>query len=291
MTATKPKVTATPPRDQLFRAINPGPELRASGDGTMPTMVGHFSVFNQWTEISSFYEGNFLERIAPGAFRKTIKENGQNVKVLLNHGQDPQVGDKPLGQITALREDGVGAYYEVSLLDTSYNRDITPALEAGLYGASFRFAVVKEEIDDTGGSSAVNPKGLPMRTITEARLMEFGPVTFPAYQGATAGVRSISDRYVVDGSIVSRELPREDEPDTETPTDDGGALDDGADPGHSNLSRNSDDALPEEAAPTGDTPEEEAANPDMKPDPAVMARRASSKYNLHPRKGEISWRI
>jgi hypothetical protein len=31
---------------------------------------------------------------------------------------------------------------------------------------------------------------LPERTIKELRLFEFGPVTFPAYQSATAGVRS-----------------------------------------------------------------------------------------------------
>ncbi len=31
-------------------------------------------------------------------------------------------------------------------------------------------------------------------------MQEFGPVTFPAYPGATAGMRSLTDRcYVVDG--------------------------------------------------------------------------------------------
>jgi phage head maturation protease len=77
----------------------------------MPTMHGHFAVFNRWTEINSWFEGNFLERIAPGAFKKTFRE--KTPKVLFQHGQDPQIGDKPLGPIESLAEDETGAAYEV----------------------------------------------------------------------------------------------------------------------------------------------------------------------------------
>jgi hypothetical protein len=38
---------------------------------------------------------------------------------------------------------------------------------------------------------------LKERTVKEARLMEFGPVTFPAYAGATAGVRSLTDDFLM----------------------------------------------------------------------------------------------
>ncbi len=67
-----------------------------------------------------------------------------------------------------------------------------PGLRAGVYGASFRFQTLREDIDQRPGTSAYNPEGLPQRTIQEARVMEFGPVTFPAYAGATAGVRSLT---------------------------------------------------------------------------------------------------
>ncbi len=186
-----------PPRDYLIRALRPGIELRAAGDGAMPVMAGHFAVFNQWSEISSMWEGDFMERIAPGAFAKTFAENRANMRVTLNHGSDPVAGDKPLGPITELREDAEGAYYECQLLDTSYNRDILPGLQAGLYGASFRFRVMKEEFKDKPARSDANPNGLPERTIKEASVEEFGPVTFPAYPGASAGVRSLTDDFIV----------------------------------------------------------------------------------------------
>ena len=225
------KVNPKPPHN-LIRAISASPSLRSSEDDGMPTLYGHFSVFNRWTEIDSWFEGRFMERFAPGAFKKTIKENLARIKPLFQHGQDPQIGDKPLGPIQVLREDGdVGGYYEVPLLDTSYNRDLVPGLEAGLYGASFRFSVVREEEDKDPGRSDHNPDGIPERTIKEARLYEFGPVTFPAYADATAGVRSLTDHFVfdeiareperfrgllaVDLSTYSRSLERDEPDDTE----------------------------------------------------------------------------
>src|ERR1041384_5720126 len=185
-----------PPRENLVRARQ-GIEWRSAGDGAMPTMTGHFAVFNQWTRIESAWEGTFMERVAPGTFAKTIRENRANMRVTLNHGSDPQAGDKPLGPIEVLNEDETGAYYEVPLLDTSYNRDILPGLQAGLYGASFRFRVMKEAFDQKPKRSDYNPDGLPERTIKEASVEEFGPVTFPAYAGATAAVRSLTDDFIV----------------------------------------------------------------------------------------------
>jgi hypothetical protein len=39
------------------------------------------------------------------------------------------------------------------------------------------------------GRSDYDPQGLPERTILDAEVMEFGPVTYPANVGATAGLR------------------------------------------------------------------------------------------------------
>lgn len=168
---------------------------RAEGDPGMPTMEVRFSPFGAWYEINSYWEGKFLERTVKGAFAKTISENLRNVKVLFNHGFDPQVGDKVLGPIDDLREDGDSPVGIVPLLDTSYNRDLVPGLEAEVYGSSFRFQVIRDEWNDEPGTSDHNPQGIPERTIKEVRLFEFGPVTFPANPSATSGVRSLTDDY------------------------------------------------------------------------------------------------
>lgn len=252
-----------PPRENLVRAVMPGIELRALEDGTR-TLAGHFAVFNEWTEINSIWEGRFLERISPGAFKKTFAENRDAMKVLFNHGSDPSIGDKPLGAIRSLSEDERGASYEVDLLDTSYVRDLVPGLQKGLFGASFRFKVMREEIIDDPKPSDANPAGLPERTIREAKVMEFGPVTFPAYQGATAGVRSMSDEFIMRGFLAQpdklRALLREFIP---AETEDGGG----------------DDPTP---------PADEGAEPEAHP---VVARRSTTFLFGLDRKEEPQWRL
>jgi len=186
-----------PPRDELVRAIGGGLELRDDDESEGPRLVGHFARFGEWAEIDSVFEGHFMERVARGAFMKTIEENRDRIRVLFQHGQDPQIGDKPLGPIDVLREDSRGPYYEVPLLDVPYVRDLVPALKAGLYGASFRFSVLRESFKRDAKPSDHNPEGIPERTLHEVALREFGPVTFPAYAGATAGVRSMTDEFML----------------------------------------------------------------------------------------------
>jgi HK97 family phage prohead protease len=193
-------VTARP--TTLVRALSLPPRLTGRGgaglrsaEDSPPTLVVRFSVFNTWTEIDSVFEGHFLERVAPGAFLRSMREDRGRIRMLFQHGRDPQVGDKPLGPIVVLREDEIGGLAEAPLLDTSYNADLLPGLNAGVYGSSFRFRVTSEDVVERPARSAYNPKGLPERTIREARLFEVGPVTFPAYAGATAGVRSLTDWF------------------------------------------------------------------------------------------------
>jgi HK97 family phage major capsid protein/HK97 family phage prohead protease len=196
-----------PPRDDLVREQSGGSELvrfvEAASPDSSPVLTGHFAVKNTWTEINSMFEGNFMERIADGAFKKTFNDNAQNIRVTFNHGHDV-LGDQALGRIAELREDSTGAYYEVELF-----RSLPPllmeGLEAGQYGASFRFRVMREDIVENPGKSAHNPKGLPERNIKEAMVAEFGPVTFPAYPEATAGIRSTTDEYIMEKFVADPE--------------------------------------------------------------------------------------
>lgn len=173
------------PRDDLIRMARQV-EVRAAGDDTEGrTLVGYAAVFNEDTVINS-WEGQFVERLAPGAFAKTLKERGDKVKVQFDHGYDPQIGDKPLGRASVMREDKTGLYVEVPLSRTSYNDDLIALLNDGaIDGMSFRFSVQKETWEEPHKAGE-----LPIRTIQEVKLYEFGPVTFPAYEATTAGVRS-----------------------------------------------------------------------------------------------------
>jgi phage head maturation protease len=109
--------SSRPPRDGI-RAINPGVKFRSAedaglDDGYLGVVEIRFSPVNEWTEINSAWEGRFLERFAPGAWRKTIKERGTQIKSLFQHGGDPMVGDKPLGPFRTLEENDGGGYAEV----------------------------------------------------------------------------------------------------------------------------------------------------------------------------------
>jgi HK97 family phage prohead protease len=192
---------SSPPRETLIRAVMPAVEFRDAGEADLgPGYIGllkiRFSPVNEWTEINSAWEGNFMERFAPGAWKKTIRERADKIRALFQHGMDPQIGDKPLGPFRTLEENDGGGYAEVALLDTSYNRDLLPALQEGLYGSSHRFAAMRVQEDPRPERSEHNPEGIRERTIVEARLHELGPVTFPAYAGATAGMRSMTDDFL-----------------------------------------------------------------------------------------------
>lgn len=190
----------------LLRAAVTTPALRAkaaeASAETEPDPSGQevmevrFAPFSTWYEIDSWFEGRFMETVSPGSFKKTITERAGQIKVLFDHGFDPMIGYKALGPIDSLTEEKDSPLGVVPLLDTSYNRDLIPGLRAGLYGSSFRFEVIQDRWNDEPEPSDTNPRGLPERTITEVRLHEFGPVTFPANPAATAGLRSMTDRFM-----------------------------------------------------------------------------------------------
>jgi len=186
----------------LVRAVTSAPSvLRAdgAGDAGLGTLEVRFSPFGVWYEVNSWWEGNFMERTVRGAFSKTMAEalgaRTMPVKMLYDHGFDPSIGNKPLAPVESLAEEKDSAVASGPLLDTTYVRDLIPGLQAGVYGSSFRFRVIQESWNDEPPVSDHNPKGIPERSVTEIRLYEQGPVTFPANPAATAGVRSLTDTY------------------------------------------------------------------------------------------------
>lgn len=156
-------------------------EMRSAeqtGDGL--TLTGYAAVFNRSTFIDN-YEGRFEERIKKGAFARTI--NARTPVLQFEHGRHPLLGSMPLGTITKLREDDHGLYVEARLADNWLIEPVRDAIASGaIDGMSFRFNVMKESWDDSGE--------MPVRTLEEVRLLELGPVVFPAYDSTSVGVRS-----------------------------------------------------------------------------------------------------
>jgi phage head maturation protease len=189
-------------RDLLIRTSDTF-ELTRTNDATgMPILHGRGAVYGEWSEINSRIEGHFMERFAPGSFAKTISEQRDQIRCLYHHGLDPSIGTKPLGPIIELAERGDGVHYDVDLLPVDYVRDLVPGLRAGLYGSSHRFGIVRKSDERKG---VTNAKGLLERTITEAYMKELGPTPMPQYSGSTAGIRSLTDEFVL-GRFPAAEL-------------------------------------------------------------------------------------
>jgi HK97 family phage prohead protease len=128
------------------------------------------------------------------------------VKVQFDHGFDPSIGGKPLGKPSTMTPDDTGLWTETPLSRTTYNEDLLELIRDGaLDGMSFRFRVTEERWVEDPAPSDYNPKGLAERTILRVDLFEFGPVTFPAYEATTLGVRSadVYRAWRVDPTIFS----------------------------------------------------------------------------------------
>ena len=180
--------TTRPPREGV-RAILGGV---TSEDGK--TLTIRLAPHESWAEIHSASEGHFMERFRRGAYRKTLAEN--TPKILFNHGKDPQIGEKPIATTDDVGEDSVSPYARGQILD-GVPELVVDGLRKGVYGASHRFSTVREDWNPNKDrtKSADNPQGLPERTITEARLFELGPVTWPAYASASVSLRSMTDEF------------------------------------------------------------------------------------------------
>lgn len=161
-------------------------------EGADGILHGHFSVFNRWYEIDSPWEGHFLERIAPGTFTDTFAADVQ--RCWFEHGYSTTLDHHSLGRILTLREDDIGALYEVELF-SGLPRFFVEGLAAGEYGASFRMRITAESVDEDPGRSDHNPNGLPEVTITRVTCPEFGPVSIGASPHATAALRCGTDNF------------------------------------------------------------------------------------------------
>jgi HK97 family phage prohead protease len=157
--------------------IRSGGDLRAVSPGKL---AGYAAVYNSQSQDL----GGFVERILPGALKHSLS-SPDNIRALLEH--DPQrllgrVGSRTL----TLAEDSKGLYFELSLPDTSYARDLSVMVERGdISGCSFGFKVPK------GGEHWEMRSGQFMRDLSEIQLHEITITSNPAYLDTSVAKRSM----------------------------------------------------------------------------------------------------
>jgi uncharacterized protein len=148
------------------------------GIGNEPVVIsGYAAVFNSKTSIGDFFE----EVVAPGAFARTISENG-DIRALFNHNWDHVLGRTKNGTLK-VEEDNRGLKFEVELPNTSLARDLAESLRRGdINQCSFGFFATNDTWD-----YAVEPA---VRTLNEVELYEISVVSIPAYEDTEVSLRS-----------------------------------------------------------------------------------------------------
>jgi len=126
--------------------------------------------------------GDFIERIAPGAFQIVTDANERSeplmCKALWNHNDDMPLAAYP----DSLRvwEDEHGLGFEFPVSRTTYARDLQANIEDGIVkGNSFAFLIDRE---NGGEEWSVDEEGRTIRTIKRVSMVpDVGPCTYPAY--------------------------------------------------------------------------------------------------------------
>jgi HK97 family phage prohead protease len=153
-------------------------EARQAEDGTM-RMAGYAAVFNEASVPLPF-----IEKIAPGAFRKTLSET-PDVRLLINHEGLPMARTK--NGTMRLSEDERGLFFEAELANTQEARDLYTLVERGdVDQMSFAFRVIRQNWS----------KDRSERTLTEVSLADgdVSIVTYPAYPATSVEAREAIKR-------------------------------------------------------------------------------------------------
>ena len=165
---------------EVERRFAAAAELRVDegGEGEKPKIKGMAAVFNKL----SLDLGGFREKLAAGAFAKTLKD--ADVRALWNHNPDYVLGRNKAGTLE-LEETERGLAVVNEPPDTAWARDLLTTMRRGdVDQMSFGFRVIKDEWTTEEGKD-------PIRTLQEVKLFDVSVVTFPAYPQTSVKVRSV----------------------------------------------------------------------------------------------------
>jgi HK97 family phage prohead protease len=168
----------------LERRYTPGPvEVRSTDKGR--SIGGYAAMYGKLSRNL----GGFVEMVGPAAFNRSRGQDWPDVIARYNHDDNMLLGTSSAGTLR-LHLDETGLDYNVT--PPQSRGDILELVERGdVRHSSFAFRTIE---DDWGTSD----QGYPMRTLVSVQLVDVAPVVSPAYPDASAGLRSLSQRFQCD---------------------------------------------------------------------------------------------
>jgi uncharacterized protein len=152
---------------------------------TKNKLEGYGAIFNAKTQL---FPG-LTETIRSGSFAKTLQEN-PDVLCSYNHDMNMVLG-RTNSKTLKVAEDTKGLHYSVDLPNTTFATDLRESIDRGdVSGSSFMFQVIKDKWTGTSQDQ--------LRSITEVRLFELGPVSMPQYTQTSVSLRSKDNEFDFD---------------------------------------------------------------------------------------------
>jgi HK97 family phage prohead protease len=171
--------------------------VRSADGGDGRTMEAFAAVFNTETGISD-HEGEYLEVIDPAAFNKRVadlkrsRQGVAQVKVMFNHGRDlngnPDVQLlMPVAVPVSIEATARGLLTRSRFVNTPRGEEVLELVKAGAVTAmSFTGRIIRSDPQLSRHGRRHRDSSGRLTTVRrlELGLREYGPVLFPAYEGA-----------------------------------------------------------------------------------------------------------
>lgn len=174
--------------DRRYLSTESAIEVRSADDGKPAVLTGWAALYNHDSQLLGPPGRQFIERIAPGAFKRSVDANG-DIIATVDHEDRLILGRRSSGTLT-LSENEKGLFVEVSLPNTTYASDLVESVQRGdISGMSFSF----KNPQDEWGKRSVEGRSVPTRTISDLELVEVAFVIRPAYTQTDIALRSLSN--------------------------------------------------------------------------------------------------
>jgi len=174
-------------------------ELRVDGESGAPTVEGYAAVFDSPSEVLFEWDnGRFREKVARGAFLKTIRE--QNIPLLVEHANLPLATTGSGTLLLAEDEWGLRFFSMLEPSDPDVQRLVPKMRRGDMNKTSFGFIPIRDSWD-----AKAKPR---VRTLHEVRLVDVSIVARPAYPATSAKVRAELMDAGMDPELVTELLVR-----------------------------------------------------------------------------------